>query len=201
MKARKITQNKAKVYIIIGILLTLFSCFVAGCIKKGQQNSSTSSFHQMTSDSALDIGLEEAKKIALEHAKLQTNKITFVKEILNRDNSVIVYEFEFVSDTVKYDCEIKAGDGSILQFSQRPIVQIPGNISTQGLISIAIAKEAALTHAELTTEQIAYTKVELKDEGNTAQYEIEFYSSGLKYDYTIHAVTGAVIEAKTETYD
>ena len=102
------------------------------------------------------------------------------------------YELEFVSGTTRYQYEISAEDGAVLESSQEAIEQIPGNI--QGVISVDEAKAAVLNHAGFTAEQVAYTKIELEQEHGGAEYEIDFYAEGKEYSSKVDAVTGAILE-------
>ena len=55
----------------------------------------------------------QAREIALQKAGLET--ATFTKQ--EYDAADTDYEFEFITDTQKYECEINALDGSIKDYS------------------------------------------------------------------------------------
>lgn len=62
-----------------------------------------------------DIGLEQAKKIALNHAGLRTNEVTNLKAERDRDDGIVKYEVEFEKGRMEYDYEINAETGKILK--------------------------------------------------------------------------------------
>lgn len=69
--------------------------------------------------SAGQISLEEAKDIALKHAKEKGDfgaEAGFVKAKLDRDDGRAVYEIEIRSGRMEYDCEIDAASGKIVEW-------------------------------------------------------------------------------------
>lgn len=61
------------------------------------------------------------------------------------------------------------------------------------------AKEIALSHAGLTTEEITFIQCELDIDDGTQYYDVEFYTQDQKdYDYEIDAYTGEIIEWDVE---
>ncbi|MCM1192417.1 MAG: PepSY domain-containing protein [Butyrivibrio sp.] len=100
---------------------------------------------------------------------------------------------------------------------QAPAVQAPGgdsqnspsNLSgqnqdqSQGTQDIGreAAKSAALTHAGLSETQVVGMKVEQDWDDGRLEYEVEFKSGGMEYDYTIDGVTGTVLSFEKEVDD
>lgn len=70
---------------------------------------------QQSSDSSV-IGVEAAKKIALQYLGLSTAKFHEVK--LDSDDGTRIYEIELTSNHAHYDFEINAYTGEILEFDQ-----------------------------------------------------------------------------------
>lgn len=197
-------SNRVKQSVIFGLCLTLCFGFLVGCNETSRRNTPMESPTSQTpiqqeTNSESDVGIEEAKNVAAHHAGLEADVVTFTKEKLERDDGVAEYDIEFVTETTRYEYEIKASDGSILQSSQEPIEQIPQNISTQGLISVEKAKEAVLAHANVSADQTVLTQVELEYDDGSAQYEIKLFANGTEYSYTVNAATGSVIEVETES--
>lgn len=60
------------------------------------------------------ISLEEAKSIALKHAGLSTAE--FGKGKLDSDDGVMEYDLEFFADSLKYEIEINAVNGTVTDF-------------------------------------------------------------------------------------
>lgn len=71
-------------------------------------------------------------------------------------------------------------------------------LANQPKLGVEEAKEAALKHAGLTSQEVTFIKEELDyDDGNT-EYEIEFVTSTTKYEYEINAADGAVLGSSQE---
>ena len=62
------------------------------------------------------ITKDEAKAIALEKAGLKEADVRFVKVELDRERGIAVYDVEFNHGTKEYNAEIKADDGTILEW-------------------------------------------------------------------------------------
>jgi len=62
------------------------------------------------------IGEEKAKQIALEKAGLKATDVIFDRAKLENDDGTWVYEIEFKSQSAEYDAEIKAEDGTMLEW-------------------------------------------------------------------------------------
>lgn len=64
------------------------------------------------------ISADKAKKIALNHAGVNANNVTFIKAELDRDDGIIKYEVEFLSNNIDFDYEINASNGKIINFEK-----------------------------------------------------------------------------------
>lgn len=62
------------------------------------------------------IGVERAKEIALKKAGLKADDVSFRRVELDKDNRVQKYEVEFRKGNVEYEADIKADDGTILDW-------------------------------------------------------------------------------------
>ena len=62
-----------------------------------------------------DIGLEQAKKIALNHAGVRANEVTKLKAERDYDDGIVKYDVEFEKGRMEYDYEINAETGKILK--------------------------------------------------------------------------------------
>lgn len=63
-----------------------------------------------------DIGAEEAKNAALNHAGLSAEDVTFTKAELDWEDGAAVYEIEFISGITEYEYKVSASDGTILEY-------------------------------------------------------------------------------------
>ena len=62
------------------------------------------------------IGEERAKQIAIDKAGIKATDVIFDRVKLENDNGTWVYEIEFKSKSAEYDAEIKAEDGTMLEW-------------------------------------------------------------------------------------
>lgn len=168
---------------------------------------------QKTAAPAADIGVERAKEIALAHAGLSNDKVSFVKAQLDNEDGVKVYDIEFYSGNVEYDYEISVADGTIISADQDiENYSIPAPASTEAPESTAAptvaqtsgisaekAKQIALSHAGVGAA--TFTKVELDTDDGIKVYEIEFKVGNVEYEYDINASNGAIIKSSSEIDD
>jgi len=68
------------------------------------------------SEEADFIGKDKAKALALKKAELKEEDVTFVKVELDRERGVYVYEVEFRKGFKEYNAEIKADDGTFVDW-------------------------------------------------------------------------------------
>ena len=64
------------------------------------------------------IGTDKAKEIALNHAGLSINDVSFIKAELDRDDGRVEYELEFRKGRTEYEYTIDASSGKILSAEQ-----------------------------------------------------------------------------------
>ena len=141
------------------------------------------------------IGKARAKEIALDHAGLTYDDVSFFRVELDRNGGRAEYEVEFYSGSTEYDYDIDALTGDVRDYDHDVEgYQIPSD-SADGsgdYIGKARAKEIALDHAGLQSSQVTFIRTELDWDDGRAEYEVEFYTSGKEYDYDIDALTGDI---------
>ena len=156
---------------------------------------------------AKQITADDAKRIALAHAKLAEKDVTFVKvELELEDNNRYEYDVDFYSGNVEYDYEIDAVSGTILS-ADKDIENyvIPTQPSTSAAntqtseISVEKAKQIALSHAGVGSAR--FKKAKLDYENGVKVYKIEFKVGNLEYEYDINVSNGAVISSSAEVDD
>ena len=169
----------------------------------------TTAAQQETTAATANISVEKAKGIALAHAGLSYDKVSFVKAELDYEDGVQVYDIEFYSGNVEYDYEISVADGSIISADRDienysiPTPEVtaapaPTKAEVSG-ISSEKAKQIALSHAGVGSAN--FTKVQLDTEDGIRVYEIEFKVGNVEYDYDIDASTGAIVSSSSEIDD
>ena len=60
-------------------------------------------------------------------------------------------------------------------------------------ITVEEAKEIALKHANLASDQVSFIRTETDMENGVKKYDIEFYHENKEYDYEISAISGEII--------
>ncbi len=145
--------------------------------------------------------LDEAKAAALRDAGLSDSDVTFKKTELDHSHGTQVYDIEFYTSDTKYDYEIDASNGTVLeknieqfQIQANPTTDSAINSSGNDYIGVDRAKEIALNHAQLNESDVQFAKAKLENDDGVVEYEIEFYFGRTEYDYTIDAVSGNIIE-------
>ena len=67
------------------------------------------------------------------------------------------------------------------------------NLNSTANISIEQAKEIALNHANLTSNQVIFSRTELDYDNGIQKYEVEFYYNNREYSYEIDANTRNIL--------
>lgn len=160
-------------------------------------NSKEMRIKQTESTAAGRITLDEAKNIALSHAGIAASEASFTKTKLDYDDGREEYDIEFLSDDYEYEYEIDSQSGAVLSNSKE--ARKRQTISAaEGRITLDDAKNAALDHAGVSASDATFTKTKLDYDDGREEYDIKFYVGGWKYEYTIDAVTGEIIEFDME---
>jgi len=153
-------------------------------------------------------GEAEAKKIALEHAGLKDEDISYFKLKLDSDDGVVEYEVKFYAGNTEYDYDIDAVTGTIRSFDTELDDDHHQNTGTgnantaapAGSISEADAKKIALEQVPGATESNLRLKTDYDD--GRMKYEIKIVYNEIKYEFDIDAATGKILEWESESiYD
>ena len=144
-----------------------------------------------------DIGLEQAKTAALDHAEVKKSAATFTQAERDEDDGRLEYELSFYTDDAAYEYTIDAATGRVLDFETQAYQSSSGSsdVGADG------ATAAALKHAGLKESVVTELKVERDEDDGRLEYEVEFRAGGMEYEYTIDAATGAVLEHQAEQDD
>ena len=130
------------------------------------------------------ITAEAAEDIALAHAGISREDLSYLRTEFDYDRGIAEYEIEFYHDGWEYDYEIQAVTGEILKAKAEP--PKPQRLTKEEAISIALAD------AGLGQDQVTGLRVEFDYDGGVPEYEVDFRHGGYEYDYEIHAETGAI---------
>lgn len=145
-----------------------------------------------TGQSSNDIGVEQAKTIALNHAGVSASNAVFLHANLDYDDGRRTYEVEFYSGNQKYDYEIDAATGDILSYDFDAERYTPSSSTNSGnYIGEARAKQIVEERAGTTG---TYREFKLDWDDGRAVYEGELRSGWMEYDFTMDASTGTILE-------
>ncbi|MBM6830372.1 PepSY domain-containing protein [Anaerotignum lactatifermentans] len=162
---------------------------------KGAADSQTAA--NQTGTQAELITEEKAKEIALSHAGLSSENVTFVRAKLDRDDGRWEYEVEFYSaDGKEYDYEINASTGEILSYDYDAEYYQPASTGTQK-ITEEEAKNIALSQVSGATAKDIYEFEADYDDGRL-EYEGKIYYDNMEYEFSIDGYSGAIREWEAE---
>lgn len=142
------------------------------------------------------ITIDQAKEIALKHAELTEDQVSFVKTESEFDDGIEKYNIEFYYNNKEYDYEINVANGEIIKYDLEDKVDENNNQNNSNIaakISEEQAKEIALEHANLTSDQVTFAKAKLDSDNGIQKYEVEFYYNNKEYNYEIDANTSEIL--------
>ena len=142
-----------------------------------------------SSGNAASITEAEAQQAAFSHAGV--SGATVIKAEYDRDDNK--YEIEFIAGSYKYEYEISASNGRVIE-SEKEAVKSSG---TAYSVSADEARQKALSHAGVTDPY----EFEIDYDRDDNKYEVEFKSGGYEYSYDINAATGEIIKSEKERDD
>lgn len=86
-------------------------------VNNPQDNNTNNAQNNIVNNTG-NISLDKAKEIALSHAGLSADQVTFVKVNMDFDDGIQKYEIEFYYNYREYSYEIDANTGNILSYEQ-----------------------------------------------------------------------------------
>ncbi len=136
------------------------------------------------------LAINEVEKIVLKDVNKKKSEVTFLKTELDFENGKYVYEVELLVNTIEYEYEIDAKQGTILK---KEVKKENQNINPP-TISLEKAKEIALEKAgvDKNSSDLLFTK-----EKQEEIYEIEFIYRDTKYEYEI-GLSGQILKEEKE---
>ena len=165
----------------LATVIMIISISLMGCSNSEKLNNKT-------------VTIDEAKEIALKHAGLTSDQVSFVEVESDVDTNKEKYNIEFYPGDKEYDYEINSANGEIIKYDyDMENNKNENNLSSVVNISEEQAKEIALKHAEVTSDKISFVKVEMDVGNGTQKYDIEFYYNNVEYSYEIDANTGDIL--------
>ena len=188
-------MKKAKLAaIMIIISISLVGCNNSGVSNSGATNESTTN-QNTTNQTETNSGITNnevvgANKITIDQAE----QVSFIRTESEFDDGIEKYNIEFYYNNQKYDYDINAVNGQIIQYDLEGVINnSQNNLNSTANISIEQAKEIALNHANLTSNQVIFSRTELDYDNGIQKYEVEFYYNNREYSYEINANTGDIL--------
>ena len=166
------------------------------------------------------IGIDAAKAVALESAGVAEDDAVFSTAGLDKRNGMDYYAVDFTAGGQSYEYDIDAVTGVVIDSSsgggtaETPAAgdddgtasapaaaspspsagQTTGGQAAATAVTEEQAREAALSHAGLTADQVTFVRSKLDRDDGRLMYDVEFYTSDYKeYDYEIDASTGEIL--------
>lgn len=141
------------------------------------------------------VSEEEAKKIALKHAGLTEDKVTFIKSGLDTENGIKCYNVEFYTEDGKeYDYDIEVETGKIIDYDHDAEYYPKSSDSATGAkISEKEAKKIALDKVSGATEK-DIREFHLDYDDGKYLYEGKIFYNQKEYEFEIDGESGKIIE-------
>ena len=141
------------------------------------------------------VSEEEAKKIALKHAGLTEDKVTFVKSGLDTENGVQCYNVEFyTADGKEYDYDIEVETGKIIDYDHDAEYHPQSSDTATGAkISEKEAKKIALDNVSGATER-DIREFHLDYDNGKYLYEGKIFYNQKEYEFEIDGESGKITE-------
>lgn len=185
--------------VLVGLIITGISINLIACNnqpKNSNVNNQVSSVNtKVNTSNQSKITIEQAKEIALKHANLSGDQVTFIKSGQEFDDGIEKYEIEFYFDNKEYDYDINANTGEVISYDY-DIENYNHNkqsINNQSQITVEQAKEIALKHANISESQVTFIKADKELDDGIEKYDIKFYFDNKEYEYEINANTGEIV--------
>ncbi len=152
---------------------------------------------QTTQAPETDIGLEAAKRIALEHAGLDEADVTMIKAELDHDDGRSKYDIDFYSGNTEYEYEIDPSSGAILEYDHDVEgfeLESPSGGMGGSATDVALSEDdaAAIALANVPGAAADDLRIHLEYDDGSAVYDGEIVYGGVEYDFEIDADTGKI---------
>ena len=207
---------KRKIILFTFILTTLL---LGGCTRKNAENTENlsvsesatpsasgtsqsteqSQSHTTQTENGTMISEENARKIALSHAGLTAEQVTFIKSGIDRDNGRKNYDIEFYThDQKEYDYEIDPYSGEVLDYDYDAEYYMPSSETSEVReITADAAKQIALEQVPGAAAQ-HIREFESDYDNGKLQYEGKIYYEQTEYEFEIDGHNGEILEWDVE---
>lgn len=151
------------------------------------------------------ITTEKALEIAKIHAKASKDA-ALDKIKLDSDNGKTIYEVSFNDGSKKFDYEIDANTGEVLNFSEEEVYRYSYNenvdnrytdktkkrLSRDQIVKIALEKVKGAKQSDIS-------KLALDVDHGYEVYEVVIYLNNVRYEFDLNSQTGEIVSWEEET--
>lgn len=141
------------------------------------------------------ISVNEVKNIVFKSAGVKENSVSNLEIEFDYDDSIMVYDVEFISNNIEYDYEVDAISGKIVKSEIENNNKSNDNVSNNYLSKNRI-KDIAIKKANVK-DYYDYD-IEFEYKSGKAIYEVEFETNDKEYDIEIDALSGNIIKCEVE---
>ena len=160
------------------------------------------------------IGEESARNFAYMDAGVDKDEVKSVRVVLEKDHFTYNYDVDFATEYKKYEYEVDAKDGHIIDKEFKVIkekettTETAAAASTEDAIYISLdkAKNIALKSANIeNASDVTFTKAKLKRKNGKAYYDLEFNTDSVKvyveYEAKVNASDGEILSLEISVDD
>ena len=111
--------------ILMTCILISISMLCIACSNQGQKNNNdinntniSQQSESIKNNNAKKIKVDKAKEIALKHANLKSDQVTFIKSELEFEDGIEVYDIEFYFKNIEYSYKINVNTGDIVSYEK-----------------------------------------------------------------------------------
>lgn len=145
--------------------------------------------------------LETAFQAALTDAGLEESQVTDIEIDLDRGLKGIRYEIDFETRDTRYEYTVtEQGEitGRRTNEILAAIAALRKDVDNSGCIGVAAAVSIALEDADLKEAEARDLKAELDSGLKRLQYQVEFETAGMEWEYRIDADTGEIRSVRND---
>lgn len=152
------------------------------------------SYSLVKHDKAEYITKEQAKTVMLE--KVPDGKI--LEFSYDNNDSSPKYESQIVKDNIKYEVDVDAETGDVINFEQEVLKEKDANAQAQKTTDKLISEDKAMDVMLNKVPKATVKSFHLDKDGKDPEYEGELIKADTKYEITVDAKTGDIKEFSHE---
>lgn len=189
-------MKKKNLFLLTAALVSIF--MFAGCEKTAIDNAEYT--QAANGNEVITVITRETAMLASAGSQqINAKDVTFTSVNLNSGESN--YEVEFIYEGYKYKVDIDAESGDVKNVVKEVADQPVQSETAENDIGRDNALKAALNKAglaDVSAEQLERLFVELDRDDGKLEYDIDFRYDGIKYEVTVSAADGSILDFEKE---